>query len=741
MNAHTIVLIAALAVASPSAIAAPDEDSFLGQYAATDRFRLGRPASFRPTPDGNSMLFLRSGARDRVRDLYELDLNSGKERVLLTARQLLAGEQEQLSAEELARRERQRLSARGIVSFRLSADGKRILLPLSGRLFLFDRESGAVRELRSRGGAAIDARLSPDAKRVACVRDGELWLIDVATGDEKRLTRGAGDGITHGLSEFVAQEEMSRSRGYWWGPDSRRIVYQRTDTRELEIMNIMDPTHPEQAPASWPYPRPGKANATVRLFLTTIDGGEPLSIDWDHERYEYLASVKWPREAPMTILVQNREQTEQALLRVDPATGGTTPLLIERDEAWVEIDQSVPLWLERGDGFLWTTERDGEPQLELRSEDGALLRKLTPPGFGFQALEHFFRDRRRVVVRASADPTQSHLFDIDLKRPSRAPAPRTRGEAVYFVDGPKSASHFAVSHSDANGARRFEIHDFKGATALTVRSAAETPPLQPRLEFTTVGAQPSFPAVLIRPADFDSTARYPVIVHVYGGPTSRMVRRDASRYLLDQWFADRGFVVIAIDGRGTPFGRRAWTRAVKHDLIETPLDDQVEALQALGRRYEELDLARVGIYGWSFGGYFSAMAVMRRPDVFHVGVAGAPVVDWADYDTHYTERYMGLPQRNPEGYAAANVLTYAEQLRRPLLLIHGTDDDNVYFQHSLKLANALFRAGKSFDFLPLAGFTHMVADPVVTQRLYRRILQQFEANLGPTDEELSSTAP
>jgi dipeptidyl-peptidase-4 len=210
-----------------------------------------------------------------------------------------------------------------------------------------------------------------------------------------------------------------------------------------------------------------------------------------------------------------------------------------------------------------------------------------------------------------------------------------------------------------------------------------------------------------------------------------MVTLDRRRYLLNQWIADHGFVVVAIDGRGTPWRGRPWERAIKGNFIELPLADQVRGLAALGEKYRELDLTRVGIYGWSFGGYASAMAVMQRPDVFHVGVAGAPVVDWADYDTHYTERYLGLPAENPSGYHASSVLTYADRLRRPLLIIHGTADDNVYFLHSMKLCDALFRAGRPYDFLPLAGFTHMVPDPLITQRLYGRIVDYFVEHLKP----------
>jgi dipeptidyl-peptidase-4 len=262
-------------------------------------------------------------------------------------------------------------------------------------------------------------------------------------------------------------------------------------------------------------------------------------------------------------------------------------------------------------------------------------------------------------------------------------------------------------------------------------NVAEKPPFVPEVELAVVGDEPRLHAALIRPRNFDAMRRYPVVVNIYGGPTLQMVTLDRRRHLLNQWIADHGFIVVAIDNRGTPARNRPWERAIKGNFIELPLADQVRGLAALGEKYRELDLSRVGIYGWSFGGYASAMAVMQRPDVFHVGVAGAPVVDWADYDTHYTERYLGLPADNPSGYHASSVLTYADRLRRPLLIIHGTADDNVYFLHSMKLCDALFRAGRPYDFLPLAGFTHMVPDPLITQRLYGRIVDYFVEHLKP----------
>jgi dipeptidyl-peptidase-4 len=258
----------------------------------------------------------------------------------------------------------------------------------------------------------------------------------------------------------------------------------------------------------------------------------------------------------------------------------------------------------------------------------------------------------------------------------------------------------------------------------------ENPPFVPRVEIARVGPGAGFYTAVVRPLQFQASKRYPVIVDVYGGPHHKQVTAGMGRWLMDQWLADQGFLVVAVDGRGTPGRGRNWERAISKRFGSVPLEDQVAGLRALGKKHPPMDLDRVGITGWSFGGYMAALAVLKRPDVFKAAVAGAPVVDWLDYDTHYTERYLGLPQTDAAAYKEGSLLTYAGKLERPLLLVHGTADDNVYFRHSLKLVDALFRAGKDFEILPLSGLTHMVPDPVVTQRLRTRIANFFKKYLG-----------
>ncbi|HLX10783.1 MAG TPA: DPP IV N-terminal domain-containing protein [Thermoanaerobaculia bacterium] len=754
-------------VASPASAAAPlaavpagPDPGFLDQFTATLRFTLGTPQAIQVAPGGPAgpaVLFLRSAPRSFVRDLYEYQFKEtgeegGQEHLLASAQQLLGGADERLSPEEKAERERQRLSARGIATYDLSEDGTKILVPLSGRLFLIDRSAragggngaGAVRELPAAGGHPLDARLSPDGTRVACVRDGDLHVIDLATGAQRRLTTGATATLTHGLAEFVAQEEMGRREGYWWSPDSRTLAYEESDTSRVELFHIADPMHPERAADAWPYPRPGRDNAVVRLGLVPAAGGATVWVAWDRARYPYLAAVRWQRGGPLTLLVQNREQTEELLLAADPATGATRTLLAESDAAWLNLHASVPRWLDDGGGLLWISERTGEPRLELRAPDGTPRRWLTPEGFGLRSLAGLDAAGGWAYVVASADPTAEQLWRVPLDGRGE-PAALTREPGIHAGFFARDGSAAVWSASPLSGERSWSVRRRDGSEAGRLRSVAERPPFFSRLELTTLGPL-GFRAALIRPRAFTpdqppiagraatgpAARKLPVLVSVYAGPHVQTVRSDAwaGQYLLDQWIADHGFAVLTLDGRGTPGRGRAWERAIKGNLIDVQLADQVAGLQAAAARYPELDLARTGIFGWSFGGYFAAMAAMRRPDVYHAAVAGAPVCDWLDYDTHYTERYLGLPQANPDGYRQSSVLTWCPRLRVPLLVVHGTADDNVYFMNSLKLTDALFRAGRPYDFLVLPGFTHMVPDAAVQRALQERIVAFFAAHLG-----------
>jgi dipeptidyl-peptidase 4 len=738
-----LTLTASLLLAAPSPAQPLNNPEFLDQYAATNRFRLGNPTRITVTPDGSAVLFLRSGPRSFVQDLYLFDLASASERVLLTADAILGGAAEQLTPEELARRERMRMASRGIASFSLSDDGSKVLVPLSGRLFVIDLAAarvGSVKpvELAPPEGSPIDPQFSPDARSVACVLNSEVWTADIASGKWTRATSGAAGTITNGEAEFVAQEEMSRFHGYWWAPDSTRIAYQTTDTAGMEVFHIADAFNPGKAPQSWPYPRAGKHNAAVSLAITPITGGTPVRIQWDTGKYPYLASARWPRNAPLTILVQNRLQTEQVLLAVDDATGQTTELLREADPAWINIEQACPKWSDDGSRFLWLSEQAFPGcdfwTLQVRARDGSLIGNVAGKGLGILDLVAFDQNADAAILSATGgNPTRSRLYRVPLSGQAQPLLYAGSDDHPGNYGGVfgKSCTTWVRTYNTLDGRMGWDVVAPDGKVVGELASAAEQPPFIPNVELVTTTERLKYHCAIIRPRDFDPTRTYPVIDAVYGGPGSNTVTASARAYLLQQWLADQGFIVVAIDGRGTPRRGRAWERLTKHDLISAPLTDHAEALRNLAHNHKGLDLTRVGVTGWSFGGYFAAHATMRMPDLFKCGVVGAPVADWADYDTHYTERYMGLPQEHTEAYSKTNVLTYCKDLRVPLLIVHGTADDNVYFLHSLKLTDALFRAGRDFEFLPLAGFTHSPQEPAVVRRIQERTAGFLIRHLRP----------
>lgn len=704
-------------------------DPFLDAWARTNRFRLGRPGSIRITPDGSKVLFLRSEPRSFVHALYEFDVQTGQERVLLTAEQILQGAEENLSPEERARRERQRQTARGIAGYTLTEDGTTIVTSLSGRLFLVDRATAKVREITSSSKeAAIDPQVSKDGSKLAHCRGNDLHITDLRSGTETVIAKSESPTVTYGQAEFVAQEEMDRDHGTWFSPDAQLVAVQRTDTAGMELFHIADPTAPEHEPETWPYPRAGGKNAVVGLEVRRCDGaGSPVRVQWDSERFPYLARVTWKEHAPLMILVQNRAQTEQVLLAVDHTTGSTREILRERDEAWLELVGGNPRVLPDGT-LLWMTEKDAGWVIEHRRLDGSLINTLNEPGFGLNSIAAVSEDGTQVLVSASTDPTQSHSYMLPVGKGERVRLTSGVGRIGIGISRNFQTMLRTSSWLDPSKPDRWEILR-DGKVVGELRSAHEMAPITPRAEVMKVTGEREYYTAVVRPSHFDPSKKYPVVAQIYAGPTALTVHSTAGAYLKHQWLADKGYIVVSIDNRGTPGRGRAWSRAVKGNLIDVPLADQVDALQALAKRVPQMDMTRVGVSGWSFGGYFSAMAAMRRPDVYACGIAGAPVTDWVDYDTHYTERYMGMPQENKAGYAASNVMTYAKDLKRPLLLIHGTADDNVYFMHSLKLSGELFKNGRDFDFLPLAGFTHMVPDPRVTINLEERMLRFLDQHL------------
>lgn len=745
-------------------------DQFLRDHVQTTGFTSGRPTSIQVTPSADAVLFLRSGPRDVIRNLYSFDTSSGQTRELLTAEQILKGAKEELSTEEKARRERRREGGRGLVGYQLSPNGESILTNLAGRMWLVNRRTGDVRALTESGkDAPADAKFSPNGTHVGFVRGHDVYVINLADGMESAVTTGGTKDVSHGLAEFVAQEEMGRHTGWWWSGDAKFIAYEEADSTAVETFHIADSFNPQNKPSTFRYPRAGKTNVSVRLGIVPVAGGSTVWVDWDRERYPYMASVGWG-EHPLTVYVQTRDQREALLLAVDPATGKATTLVRESDPVWINLVGGMPRWLD-GDSFLWQTERSGHWELELRGRDGGVRHTIrSPVGTELTGVVHVDKAKREIVVSASSIPTQSHLFRIAIES----------GEAEQLTQQPgrhggafaKNGTKWVHSAELPDGSYMQVVRDREGNPIGGLPSVSENAGFVPNLELTMADIPGgSVHAAIVRPRSFRKGHPYPVLVHVYGGPHSQMVVAEGRGYLRDQWLADQGFIIVRMDGHGTPGRGREWERAIFGNVIDGPLVDQVNGLKALGRRYGEMDLSRVGIYGWSFGGYFSVMAVLKQPDVFHAGVAGAPVIDWADYDTHYTERYMGVPpatlqaqptsqsrtvlsptppattsatnsDRTEDGsaliasdpvsaaYRNTSALTYAADLKRPLLVIHGTADDNVYFLHTMRLTEALNKAGKAFTLMPLPGSAHGPRDPATVETVWRRHAEFFRTALG-----------
>jgi len=735
LASHVAAAAVALFVAAAASAAAPSLE-FLDRYAATRGFRSGQPTAIAIPRDGNAVLFLRSGPRDRIQGLWSYDPKTRAEREILTGARLLGSGEETLSREERARRERLRQTARGLTSFQLSQDGRQILVPLSGRLFLLERQGGALREIAAPAGAppADDARLSPDGRSLAVVRAGEMRVVDLAApgAAERVIAKPESSEIAYGLPEFVAQEEMDRFEGYWWSPDSKSLLVQRTDHSGVERLRIMDPSNPTQAPEENPYPRPGKKNDDVRLAIHPLAGGAPVPVEWDHEAWPYLCRVAWPDAGPLTLYLMDRRQQHAILVAVDPATGHTSPLLEETDDAWLNLPAGAPRWLADGRRMLWISEHDdGGPQLDLRLANGQLQR-LTPQGLHVRELVAVDDAHAAAWVLASDEPSETHLWRVDLAKPGKVTrvAHDVGLEAAVFS---LTAALRVRTLTPEHGPNHWLVENPSGASLGELRSVAEDPGVEPAVEWTRLGPD-SLRAFIVRPRDWQPGRRYPVIDWAYAGPHSQRVVRSARRYLLEQWLADQGFIVVTVDGHGTPGRGRAFERAIRGDFIGRAIADHRLALHELCAAHPDMDAARIGAFGWSFGGYYAVESVTQAPDVYRAAVAGAPVTDWHNYDTFYTERYLGVPPADSAAYTRSSALAKAAELSRPLLVIHGTADDNVYFVHSLELADALNRANRPWEFLPLPGQTHIVSAPEQVRQVYARMLGFFEREMGGTGD-------
>ncbi len=698
----------------------------------------GEPVHLALSPDGRWLTFLHSEQGTLVRQLVGLDLGTGERRVV--ARPPGGGVAEaELSHAEQLRRERLRERGLGITRYAWSGEGDLLLLPIASDLYVQPGVDGELRHLVDGDPhPVLDPQLSADGRWVAYVQDAELYVRSVEGGPARQLTHGArGTGRSHGLAEYIAQEEMARPHGFWWSPDGSRIAYTEVDETHIPVWRIV---HEGREVPSWEdhrYPFAGAANADVQLFVVPVGGGEPVAVDLTVGgtlQVEYLARVCWLGDGTLMAAVQDRDQRRLDLLVVDLDTGVSRILLTEQSDVWVNLDGLfTPLETSKG-AFLWGSERTGFRHLYRVTSAGEIT-ALTRGEWMVDAVAAVDEAAGVCWLFGTRDgPTERHLYRVSLQG--------LGDEAVRVSADPGTHSglvdvrtrRFVDVHSALDRAPEIVVRNLDtGAVQHVVHRAVDprvdglglVPP--ELVQITPRDGGPTLHGAFYRP---EGSGPWPLVVYVYGGPHAQRVTHSwaLTADLRAQHLRQRGVCVLRLDNRGSARRGLAFEGAIQHNLGDLEVQDQVDGVHWLvDRGWADPD--RVGIYGWSYGGYMSAIALMRAPQTFRVAVAGAPVTHWDGYDTHYTERYMGTPVGNPEGYARSAVMAHVEQLQGALLLVHGGIDENVHFRHTARLVQALVRAGKTYELLYFPDERHMPRR--LEDRLYleRRVIGFLMAEL------------
>jgi len=639
--------------------------------------------------------------------LWSLDTATGVERELLDPRTLNTDLSE-LTAAELRQRERAREGASGVTSYACNRDVTRAVTVLGGNIVLIDLISGATTLPLIESGV-FDVRLSPDGTTISYLRGTSLCVASLA-GDERVIASDPNNAVSWGNAEFIAAEEMGRFRGYWWSPDSQSIAACRVDVSPIDVWYIADPAHPEVPATEHRYPAAGTPNASVSLHIISIATATATPVELSGD-WEYLNTVSW-NSAGLIAQTQTRDQKQIDIHSIDPGTGKATIVFTDTDDAWVELVAGVPALQQ--DGTLVTcADRNGARRLLVNGS------AVTPTTMQVRSV---VSAGDSIVFMANEISTPWELDAWEYSNGSLKQITRSHG--VASVSGSRSCYVSRISTLDTERAQ-FTVHTATAAHKIV--SLAESSLVQPNVRIMSVGPR-GIPVAILLPRDGLST-KLPVLFDPYGGPHAQRVVASRAAYNSSQWFADQGFVVVIVDNTGTPGKGSVWERGVMNDLAQPVLDDQVEILRDLNDLEPRADTSRVGIRGWSFGGYLAALAVLRRSDLFHAGIAGAPVTDWRLYDTHYTERYLGNPAIDASAYESTSLFNDAEHLQQPLLLIHGLADDNVVAAHTLQLSSALLAAGKPHEVLPLSGVTHMTPQEVVAENLLLHQLEFLQRHL------------
>ncbi len=704
----------------------------------------------RLSPAGDRVTFLRGRDDDRnTLDLWEYHIEDEETRVLVAADDVVAEEGE-LSAEERARRERARIAdLRGIVEYRWSGDGRFLLFPLAGDIYVLDMsaEEREVQQVTASDAFDTDPQIAPDGQHVAFVRNRNLWFARIDDGEETALTDDGDEVIANGMAEFIAQEEMGRSTGYWWSPDSRHIAFLRIDESPIDVTLRYEIEAGSITMIEQRYPYTGTPNVTYRLGVVDIETGETEWIDLGEEDDIYIPRVDWlPGGEQLSFQRQSRDQQTLELMIATPGDGAPEVVLTETEDTWINLHDDLH-FLSDMPAFIWSSERSGYRHLYLYGLDGELMRPLTAGDWAVDALEGVDEELGMVYFTAAeVSPREKHLYRQSLVTSSPEIVSRiSRRSGWHEVSMDRQARVYVNTYSSAEQPPQLSLQSADGeriAWLVENRVSGDHPyaPFRDGHRPTEFGELvgpdgQSLHYRLIRPANFDPDKRYPVFMHIYGGPTHRLVTDSWSRrILIDQYMAQQGYVVFSLDNRGIVRQGKAFQDAAYLKLGQIEMADQMIGLDWL-RSQDFIDPERIGIFGWSYGGYVALMALGQYPGEFAAGVAVAPVTDWRLYDTHYTERYMGTPQDQPEAYEKGDVLTYADQIEDRLLLIHPMADDNVLFTHSTLLMQELQENVIPFDLMTYPGEKHAIAGGPQRLHVYKTIAQFLDRILQPGEEK------
>ncbi|MGX9721483.1 DPP IV N-terminal domain-containing protein [Stenotrophomonas acidaminiphila] len=711
--------------------------------AITGNAPLSGPTLMKPkvAPDGSRVTFLRGKDSDRNQlDLWEYDIASGQTRLLVDSKVVLPGA-ETLSDEEKARRERQRIAAMtGIVDYQWSPDAKTLLFPLGGELYLYDlgrQGREAVRQLTHGEGFATDPKISPKGGFVSFVRERNLWVIDLASGRSLQLTHDGSATIGNGVAEFVADEEMDRHTGYWWAPDDSAIAFARIDESPVPVQKRYEMYADRVEMIEQRYPAAGDRNVLVRLgVVAPRAGAAPTWVDLGKEQDIYLARVTWRDPQRLTFQRQSRDQKKLELIETTLADGRQRTLVTETSRTWVPLHNNLRFL--RDGRFVWSSERSGFEHLYLASEDGATLTPLTSGNWPVDELLAVDEDAGKVYFRAGVEsPLRSEIYAVPLA--GGAPARLSRAAGMHSAAFANNASVYVDSWSNSSTPPQIELYRANGEKIATLLDNDLADPSHPYAKYrdaqlpveygtlTAADGRTPLHYSLIKPTGFDPAKQYPVAVYVYGGPASQTVTDSwpgRGDHLFNQYLAQHGYVVFSLDNRGTPRRGRDFGGALYGVQGTVEVADQLKGVEWL-KQQPWVDAARIGVQGWSNGGYMTLMLLAKASDQYACGVAGAPVTDWGLYDTHYTERYMNLPAANPDGYREGRILSHIDGLTSPLLLIHGMADDNVLFTNSTSLMSALQKRGQPFELMTYPGAKHGLSGSNALHRY--RIAENFLA--------------